>query len=354
MLPGFSNQESLLLSCQWIKRFSIVWHCFNHRKIIMKKVFWALIFTGLISTAPARSSEGEVDSIGISAPSNGYLLDAMVLKKAGDSSRMSAIVFLVGSSDLPWSQSYGNLLRFFFENTFLKNGFAVVYFDKRGVGKSEGTWYETTFEERALDARNVAKAIGELDFIDPKNIFAIGHSQGGWIAQIAVSQYPDVFAGGISMAGPTFGVRKQMKNDYMSGFLCNGMPEERALRRARRKANRDLFLVSIFGRRGNLRHLKLIKDFEPRDYIKEIEAPFLMLFAENDPLVYPEWCLDELEGIFPGGLPKNITPYVAPGEDHHFRISPMCFTGNRSELVPSEKTRDLMYQWVVSVMEDNP
>lgn len=72
------------------------------------------------------------------------------------------------------------------------NDYALVYFDKRGVGKSEGLWYNTTFEQRALDAKNVALAIQKFEFVDHKNIYVIGHSQGGWIAQIALAEYPEV------------------------------------------------------------------------------------------------------------------------------------------------------------------
>jgi predicted peptidase len=39
-------------------------------------------------------------------------------------------------------------------------------------------------------------------------LYIVGHSQGGWIVQVALANYPTVFAGGISMAGPTFSVRK--------------------------------------------------------------------------------------------------------------------------------------------------
>jgi len=297
-------------------------------------------------TTNTISSLASTDSLRINALSEGYNLDVLVLKNSEKETRLPAIIFSVGSGDLPWIQSYGNLLQFYFEHTFLLNDFAVVYFDKRGVGKSEGIWYETNFEQRALDVKNVALEIQNLDFIDSDNIFIIGHSQGGWIAQIALSKYPELFAGGVSMAGPTFGVRKQLVNDYMSGLICNGVEEERALRRATRRVNRDLFLVSLFGRKGNLKQLRIIKDFEPEVYIKTIDRPFLMLFAENDPLVSPQWSLEELEALFPDGLPPNMSYYVAPGEDHSFRISPKCYTGSRRDLENSEKTRDLMFDWV--------
>lgn len=292
------------------------------------------------------------DTIRVKALSEGYNLDVLVLKNTVKTTKLPVIIFVVGSGDLPWVKSYGNQVQFYFENTFLLNDFAVVYFDKRGVGNSEGVWYETTFEQRALDVRNVAIEIQKLDFIDIDKVFVIGHSQGGWITQMVLSLYPDVFAGGVSMAGPTFGVRQQLINDYMSGILCKGIKEDKAFRKAKRRVNRDLLLISLLGRKGNLKQLNVIKNFEPQSYIKKIDRPILMLFAENDPLVNPQWSLDELRLIFPEGIPKHIEYYVAPGEDHAFRIAPKCYSGNYNDIELSITTRDLMFNWVMGLLSN--
>ncbi|HMO38039.1 MAG TPA: alpha/beta fold hydrolase [Saprospiraceae bacterium] len=309
-----------------------------------------LLFLSLHYSGHTQALQANTDTISIKALSDGNKLDVLILKNSLKKTKLPAIIFSVGSGDLPWVKSYGNQVQFYFENTFLLNDFAVVYFDKRGVGNSEGIWYETTFEQRALDVKNVAIEIQKLDFIDRDRVFVIGHSQGGWITQIALSLYPDVFAGGVSMAGPTFGVRKQLINDYMSGYLCKGFEEDRAFRKAKRKVNRDLFLISLLGRKGNLKQLKVIKNFEPESYLKTINRPLLMLFAENDPLVNPQWSLDALKSIFPAGMPQNITYYIAQGEDHSFRIAPKCYNGSYKDLKLSVPTRDLMFSWVVELL----
>jgi uncharacterized protein len=319
------------------------------KNIYIRLIICFSLNLSLFSVGHSLTLQGKTDTIQTKALSEGNNLDVLILKNSEKETELPAIVFAVGSGDLPWSISYRGQVQFYFENTFLLNDFVVVYFDKRGVGDSEGIWYETTFEQRALDAKNVALEIQKLDFVDSDQIFIIGHSQGGWITQIALSMYPEIFAGGVSMAGPTFGVKKQLINDYMSGYLCSGVEEDRAFRRAKRKVNRDLFLISLLGRKGNLKQLKIIKGFEPEQYIKTIDRPFLMLFAENDPLVSPQWSLEELESIFPEGLPHNMEHYVARGEDHSFRVAPKCYSGNVRDLDFSEKTRDYMFNWVKSL-----
>lgn len=293
----------------------------------------------------------DFDTLKLDVVSEGYHLDAVVLKKSSSTKKLPVIIFLVGSAGNSSHRSnYKDFTEFFFEHTFLQNGFAIVYFDKRGIGNSEGKWFETTFEQRALDAKNVALAIGKFDFADKDQVFVVGHSQGGWIVQVAVANYPEIFAGGISMAGPAFGVRKQLVNDYQSKFMCDkGLTEKKAFKKAVIKANRNIFFSSVFGRKGNLKQLQLIKNFEPRSYLLSIRKPLLLLFAENDGLVNIAWCLEELKKMYPGEANPFMEVYEARGETHSFKIAPKCNKGQRVSRFYSETTRQKIYEWTMSV-----
>lgn len=326
--------------------------------LISSYIFTALLFSPILfsnsysqtfQTATNNlSTPLMTDTIHLKAVSEGFNLDGVILKKiSANSSKLPAVIFIVGSGEQSLMESYRNFMQFFFEKTLLEAGFAIIYFDKRGLGNSEGIWYETTFEQRALDAKNVALEVQKYDFIDKHQVYVIGHSQGGWIVQIALANYPEIFAGGISMAGPTFGVKKQMINDYKSGFLCKGFDESKALKKAEKKVNRILFFVSMLGRKGNLKQLKVIKDFEPEPYIRAINRPLLLLFAGNDPLVSPAWSIEELDRIFPDGLPSFIKYYTAQGENHSFKVAPKCYDGNHQDIHFSEATRNVIFEWLV-------
>jgi pimeloyl-ACP methyl ester carboxylesterase len=305
-----------------------------------------LVLQGTIMKAGA-----DIDTLKMDVVSEGYKLDVVLLKKAALTKQLPVIIFLVGSAgNSSHRTSYKDFASFFFEKTFLQNGFAVVYFDKRGVGTSEGKWYETTFEQRALDAKNVALAVGGLNFTNKEKLFVAGHSQGGWIVQLALAAYPDVFAGGISMAGPVFSVRKQLVNDYQSKYVCNkGFSEHKAYRKAVTKTNSILFFSSVFGNKGNLKQLKRIKRFEPRTYLLAIRKPLLLLFAENDALVNINWCMHELQQLFPTGKPSVLEIYKAAGETHSFKLAPKCYKGPQVTRFYSEATRQKIYDWAVAV-----
>lgn len=309
-----------------------------------------IVFIFVITFIFLQSSfANKTDTSKIQVNSEGFLLDGMLLKNSRHNGKLPVIIFLVGSGgNSSYATNYKDFTNFFFEETFLNDGFALVYFDKRGVGKSQGSWYKTSFENRATDVKNVALAIQKFDFVDHKNIYVIGHSQGGWIAQIAIATYPEIFAGGISMAGPTFGVKKQLVNDYQSRYVCKkDLDENKAFIKASKKVKRDLLFISLFGIKGNWKQMKVIKNFEAAPYLKQINKPFLMLLGENDALVNVNWCMEELNRIFPGGLPANIQIYEAKGETHSFKTAGKCYSKSEKTFY-SEQTRQHFFEWIKS------
>lgn len=309
-----------------------------------------LLFLIFIVTGNLFAFAQELDTINYKAPSEGHKLDVYLLKNS-NISKSPVIIFLVGSGgNASHRTNYNDFVKFFIEDNFLRENFVIVYFDKRGVGKSEGKWYKTTFEQRALDAKNVALSLRQFDFIDTSKIFLVGHSQGAWITQIALAEYPDIFAGGISMAGATFGVKKQMINDYMNEYFCeNNHSKEEAFTKATNKMERDFFFISIlgiFGLNDNWSQLRIIKDFEPQPYLKRINNPILLLFGENDRLVDFQWCLEELKLTFGDNIPKNIEIYLANDENHSFKVAPKCYQGRWDSIYYSIKTKSKLKEWI--------
>ncbi|WP_232835106.1 alpha/beta hydrolase family protein [Pleomorphovibrio marinus] len=288
------------------------------------------------------------DSLSVEFESDDVLLKGNLIIPEAVNSKVPAIIFLVGSGgNSSYSTDYKRFLDFFLLRPFEGEDVAFLFFDKRGVGESEGVWYKTDFELRAKDAANAAKFLRSVPQVNQEKIYVVGHSQGGWIVQICLAKYPEYFAGGVSMAGPTFDVKTQLINDYQSSFICNaGMEPEEALRKAKRRVNRDLTVISLFPMQQEWKQLKIIRKFDPAKYLLTIKKPLLLLFAENDRLVNPEWSLQKLDSIFPTGHPDHFSIYVAKGENHSFQTSPLCYTGAWTDLNYSETTREEMKDWL--------
>lgn len=66
--------------------------------------------------------------------------------------------------------------------TFAKSGFAVLRFDFRGSGNSEGEFENQTISSMLSDLKNVLAQIVKHEAINSNKIALVGHSQGGYIS----------------------------------------------------------------------------------------------------------------------------------------------------------------------------
>lgn len=265
--------------------------------------------------------------------------------------RIPVIVFCVGSGgESSYADNfYSKFLDTLFEQNLSKDSIAFLYFDKRGVGKSEGKWYNTDFEQRAEDVKAGADYLKSLPFIDSNKIIVAGHSQGGWIVHICLSKYPQTFSGGISMAGPTFGVKEQVINDYTSAMMCReGLTESNAREKALKKVKFDFLFTSLFPFKPEWKQLAVVKNFEPSQYLAAIKKPLLLMFCENDALVSPKNSFIALNKLYPNGLPSNFQTVIIKGANHSFKLAGLCYNGSYENIPFSEQAQKEIYYWVKS------
>jgi pimeloyl-ACP methyl ester carboxylesterase len=124
------------------------------------------------------------------------LAGTLLLPAATPSSKVKrpALVFTHGSGaqsrEMYWGLGY----------LYAARGFAVLAYDKRGVGKSTGNWREASFQDLADDAVAGAKFLQARTDIAANQIGFWGQSQGGWIAPLAASRFPEA-AFAIALSG---------------------------------------------------------------------------------------------------------------------------------------------------------
>lgn len=71
---------------------------------------------------------------------------------------------------------------------FCEQNFAVIRFDYRGAGESEGTYGENTFQSFVDQTHSVINFAQTLDFVDKRKIILLGHSLGGAVAVLTASR----------------------------------------------------------------------------------------------------------------------------------------------------------------------
>jgi len=133
---------------------------------------------------------------------SGVITLAGSLRLPSTSGRHPAVVYAHGSG--PGTRNQVSLLAHF----FLHRGFAVLGYDKRGIGGSTGDWRRIDFPELAADALAAVRYLRSRPDIDPQKVGLYGISQGGWIVSLAASRSRDV-AYFISHSGPGVSPRKQ-------------------------------------------------------------------------------------------------------------------------------------------------
>ncbi len=82
-----------------------------------------------------------------------------------------------------------------------RQGIAVLRYDDRGVAKSEGDFDSATTFDLATDAKAAVDFLKSQKNIDNNLIGIAGHSEGGIIAPIVASQYPNDIAFVVMLAG---------------------------------------------------------------------------------------------------------------------------------------------------------
>ncbi len=259
------------------------------------------------------------------------------------------LVFLVGSgANSSHRTIYGDFVKENLENLFLSEGIALLYFDKRGVGRSDGKWQRTNLYERASDAKAAIDFLKTQGRIDSSRIGIIGHSQGGWVAQIMGDRYRDEIKLIASLAAPTYDIRLKLTNEYYSKYLCEGKPDNEAFDKASKKAISDINWVTWFPVRKAWRQLRELSKFSPEPHLLELDIPSFFAFAEHDYYVYPGWAIGAINDTFNQDIPENISLQIIPAANHDFRLTTMCVPDQEASAEPySDYFQQVFKTWIL-------
>lgn len=250
-----------------------------------------------------------------------------------------------------------------------RNGFAVLRFDDRGVGGSEGEFTKATISDFVTDAEAAFNYLMTRKEINHKKTGFLGHSEGGIVAPIAATRNNNV-AFIITLAGPGIsGVEQMVLQNYMIG-KSNGLPEEDLTKLGR--ITRELYSIAIaendikirkkavydylhkemrpfFASKGvpeadieaNLKmqaaeissasYVAMLK-YDPSVILDKVKCPILALNGEKDIQVASAPSLEGIQRAAERGGNKKVTTKELKGHNHLFQECTTCTIAEYGEL----------------------
>jgi hypothetical protein len=262
----------------------------------MKSLSCSILFIILISSCNA--SEGNTIQVKIR---NGDITLAGTLLTPERSGKVPGIVLVHGSGKSTW-----NFYKYYAER-LAEFGFAVLYYDKRGVGKSEGRYSGISiensnemFKKLSSDARAAASWLRGRPETDPGRIGLFGISQAGWIIPKASAESEDINFS-IIISGPVGSVGEEHIFSRLAGDEIN---EQKYSDQYIEKELRD-----YNGPHG----------YDSRDYIEKLTTPTLWIFGAADKSMPANLSVEYLLDII-GKYDKKYFSYkLFPHANHGIR-----------------------------------
>lgn len=273
--------------------------------------------------------------------------------------KFPAMVLITGSGAQNRDEEIFNHKPFLVISDFLtKNGYAVLRFDDRGVGESEGNHSLATTYDFAEDVRAAVEYLKTRKEVDKNKIGLIGHSEGGMIASIVASE-SDEIAFIILMAGPGLPgdsilylqteliyraegqseekiqeILNELRDVY--SILKSDIDEAEMKEKLKAKYQQRFEKMSEeekqrFGdfntymemeiRIATSPWFKSFLKFDPRPFLEKVKCPVLAINGEKDLQVPPKENLPAIEEALKRGGNKNFIVKELPNLNHLFQTS---------------------------------
>ena len=292
-----------------------------------------------------------------------------------DRNKKNPAVILISGNAQNRDEAFGFPIYKILSDTLTKNGYAVLRFDSRGIGSSDGVLMDINYDDLSSDISSAINLLKKHEYIDANKIGLMGHCEGGAVASITAVKTKDV--GFIILLAGT--------GDYGSNILVEqsskiarleGVPEKDVIRDSiintsivntvihdtgwvnsklmfRKYVNimleTDTTLTEVKKKELAEQILqtnvatwkqpwfKAFLTTNPADYLEQINIPVLAIFAEKD--VTALTSCQKIETVLKRSKNKNYKIITVPNANHLFQISetglPSEFPVLKKEFEPS-------------------
>lgn len=257
-------------------------------------------------------------------------------------------------------------------DSLTRRGIAVLRYDKRGIGKSTGSYAQATSRDFADDAGAAFAYLKTQPRVDARKIGLIGHSEGGLIAPMVAVKSPDV-AFLVLLAGTGVPGERILAEQTTLVFKAEGVSDadlaktaaigktllavaahepdpvvartklEALMRQTQAQVPQDM-RAAVGETDADIRAksaamtspwMRFLLTYDPAPTLKQVRCPVLALDGSLDLQVPPVENLAAIGAALKAGGNEDVTTTELPGLNHLFQTA---HTGSPSEYGRSEET----------------
>ncbi|MBS0636431.1 MAG: alpha/beta hydrolase [Verrucomicrobia bacterium] len=299
-----------------------------------------------------------------------------------------AVILIHGSSRLDRDETIlGHKPFLVLADYFTRHGIAVLRFDKRGVGKSTGSYDNATIEDFCDDVAKGVEYLKSRPEISGSQIGLVGHSEGGIVAPMLAAKSNDVafivlMAGtgvngdeilceqgrvrnradgvdeemiaidtqvrkivtGIIKKEPNRDVAKVQIEEVLAKFLSGLSENQKAW------VNTHSIITEEWIKRFNSPWGHFYFSYEPSTALRQITIPVLALNGDLDLVVSPKQNLPRIDETLKEAGNQDYTIIELPNLNHAFQT---CMIGTWDEYEQIEETvapsvLNIMTDWILA------
>lgn len=263
---------------------------------------------------------------------SGFLHLAGTLRLPAEDGQWPAVLLIPGSGQVDRNENATKLRINAFHDIAVhlsEQGIATLRYDKRGVGASDGNFWETGFYDNVTDAGLALGCLKSQKNIHSDQVFLLGHSEGA-ITATRLAAAGAAANGVILLAGPA------RKGEEVLAWQCEqvikGMrgfnkwliklfrvdvrkAQQKQLNRIK-KSNKDCYRLRWIVKL-NAKWLREFMAYDPAEDLPKIQVPVLALTGSKDIQVNPA-DLEQMARLVKSGFEYHVLPNIT----HLLRADP--------------------------------
>ena len=288
-----------------------------------------------------------------------------------------AVVLISGSGPHSRdSEMFGHKPFLVLSDHLTKNGIAVLRFDERGVGESEGEFDKATSKDLARDVQAALSYLNSRDEIAVNKIGLIGHSEGGMIAPMLANNTTEVdfivLLAGQGLPGDTNLLLQKKILEQRSGIdsvsidqsqrifkeayeIITSLEGERMLSELRAHFEKEFGDSLPENQLNSLIQglstpwMRFYLKYDPRPVLDNLNIPILALFGENDFQVPAQENSKIIKESFARAGNERGKVIVMEDLNHLFQQSETGLPGEYGEIEQtiSPEVLEVVTQWIL-------